>query len=64
MSESIRAHVERRTQGKYPAVPYLAVVSAGEPVGIFHDMEHAEIYQAGFNTGAEKQAERARSSVD
>ena len=64
MSQDIRAHVERRTQGKYPAVPYIAVVSQGEVIGTFHEFETAEIYAAGFNTGISKQAERARSSVD
>lgn len=59
MSGPLRAHVERRTQGKYPATPFLAVVTEGEIIGTFRDdMERAKIYAAGFNTGAEM--ERAR----
>lgn len=57
-SGPLRAHVERRTQGKYPATPYIAVVTGGEVIGTFQGMDRAEIYRAGFNTGAEK--ERAR----
>lgn len=60
-----KAHIERRTQGKYPAVSYLAVVYKGNLLGSFNtNREHAEIYMAGVNTGLELAADDVRHPVD